>query len=272
VDGNTVVYEFPGDESTHLFRNCAIDGSTLRVVMVDGVLVSATTKDGAVRNTPIASRNEILMHVLYITVGLWVHPATHLGAERVAMSIARQGIAALAPTALFTHTLHDTLLHSVVMSPLCAGNPFVRGPSFPPKVDFLAMCLRRPPHYLSKDAMQFRRFRFFMHARSILSALLAENQLSALIDLDDFFSAVIVHSIDRKWKYPYYSAFSFNFYHTLIQRRPCPIFATCCHRRCVLHNFVPVALAWRWQNMAVHMGVSDIYSGVHTTSSKYSVS
>lgn len=74
MEGSRVVYKFPNVE-TKLFSGCAIDGRTLRVEMVDGVLVEATTDDGLVRATPLASRNEILIHVLYLTVSLWVHPA-----------------------------------------------------------------------------------------------------------------------------------------------------------------------------------------------------
>lgn len=117
----------------------------------------------------------------------------------MAASIAHQGIFALAPTALFVHTLHDTLLHSVLMSPLCRSNVFVRGPSFPTKVAFLQMCKIRPPHFLSKDSMQFRRFRFFMRARSILAELLAEQDVPGTVDLDDLFSAIILHSVDRAY-------------------------------------------------------------------------
>ena len=202
--GDTITYRcrgcnprlfIKGDPST----DCPIDGSTLTMVMRNGVLLSAYTAG----NVPVTARkgwltrNEILADALARTHGMWAHALVHHAGERCAAEVARMELTMLKPCALHTHSLHDGLIHSPIGPTTKHRTPLT---SYPDRIDALVASVDTMlPHewYNIKTPGKFRYLKYFLQAHGVVRKLFRKYGLSNKLSVDDFFSLVVLHDADH---------------------------------------------------------------------------
>jgi hypothetical protein len=175
-----------------------LDGSTLRITMRDGVLESARTNAGEVVSHGRLSRNEILVDTLIRTLGIWVHTSTHLRCEDLAGEICQKKLATLKPSSMFTHALHEGLLHAR-LSP--AGNVPLFRSSLPPIPDWLSLaCREMPPHAFHRiKTKRLRFYNFYSKAHAVVVELCREFDLD--VNINNLFAATVLHSVDHRALY-----------------------------------------------------------------------
>lgn len=172
------------------------DMTDLTIKMHDGVIISATTAAGPLGSVGQYTRNEILLNELGTIASLWVHPAMHVSCERAAYAVAKNELDAVAPSGMFTHCLHEGLLHST-SSPF-GSVPVLQFPhvSVPDMISALA---HRPIHSLNPHFMRFRRFKFLMKAHMALRRQMQKHDLlDKGLEVHDLFSTAILHGPDHK--------------------------------------------------------------------------
>ena len=189
-------------------REALLDGSSLVLEMElqqqpDGsnmaVIIQAHTDAGDIRDdVKWMAKNEIIFDLLMRTATMWVHPQSHVGSESCASSISRHKLNVLKTGALFTHSLHDGLLHGP-LSPL-SDTPIFR--SAGPGVHITVAGLKhRIPHDFHHRIKAPRKsvplLDYYIKAHSKVARHLLKHKIAHLVDVNDFFAATVVHSTDH---------------------------------------------------------------------------
>lgn len=179
--------------------NC--DPAGLRIVFnsTGTKILSATCFGEDIVGSPDCGRNEVLIAALRCVLAHWIHPTIHVYSEMCALSIQKQRIHELEPSAHFVSALHEGLLHGP-LSPLERNsNPFFCGTGSQSELISSCSAFPVPPHNIAKKKQRFEFYNFAVEGRKIVQDLVRSHRLD--IDPEVLFMNLIMHAIDHECSY-----------------------------------------------------------------------
>eukprot|EP00961_Rhodomonas_salina_P221877 3000286-Rhodomonas_salina.1 len=158
-------------------------------------ILRAETQGREVQGQNHITRNEILMCAFLTTLSQWLHPVSHVAAEKSAREIAEKQVEMLEPSSRFVESLHEGLLHGWLSPIARMDHPLHSGWD----VDLLLETMKlhpTPPHKLvSRKAEIAPVFRFYREANRVVSLLIKTYGLG--VNPEWLFLNAVLHSVDR---------------------------------------------------------------------------